>query len=1784
MLKKNKKIVVLLFSLILICGTVYANYEFLKGRIFAEMDEETSEGISTSSSEINTHEVNLDSSSEENSSEENSIETNSLTESQEELLQPQQAENILRGMSDSGWEVGAATNTIEKNGNKISWNNGGSWWYTYNNNSWLYGTSIEAALIVNGNFLTGTSENTNSGFLWGSKNESVYFINSTTNMLKRSFPYKTYQIDIIQQLLDDGSVEISYQVTNKNSETQKIGISQYVDILDSSLIRVLNDFKGLNMTNTNSLAMMPDAETMPNWSTGRYNSLKGFNGYSPKTVAGIGWETGKRQPDSSIELKENQPLDLGDSEAVMKNPGVLVAPGESTIFKQIIKFGGMVPPELTVDQKTGSMYTSESFDITGTLSDVNNHNYRLYLEMDDTGKTLIPLKDFTNVPYQKTQDYQVAIEGKHFTKGSHTVSIVGIDEYGARSEAKTMSFTIKEVSGVPLIQKVKLGEGLNPDLTTLFKDIKGNGTKLKNVAEFDTTNVGFQWVEATLIDDDLKEGTFKIPVSIYNPVSTVFNETDKISLTAKNIGFTVSEIDAAIKENRLNELILRESEAKAWQMENGVEAILSVPTHTIKAQMGNYEATIRATRIDTNKTLEKKISFSVTNAPLQDGWEFGTANDVIEKTGNKINWNNGNWWYTYNNNPWVYGTSIEAALIVNGSFLAGTSENTNGGFLWANLAESVYTKNLATNTLKRSFPYKTYQIDILQKMLDEGSVEISYQVTNKASVPQKIGVSQYVDILDSSPIRVLNSFKGLNMTNTNSLAMMPDAETMPNWSTGSYGSLRGFYGYSPKTADGAGWESGKKQPDSSVELKENKSLNLGDSGAAMKNPGVMVQPDESTTFKQTLKFGGMIPPTVTVNQKSEEMYTSESVDITGTISDVNNHNYRLYLEMDDTDKTLIPLKDFTNVPYQKVQDYQVAIEGKHFTKGSHTVSIVGIDEYGAQSEAKTMSFTIKEVSGVPLIQKVKIGGKIQTDITKLFKNIVGNGTKLKSVSEVDSTTVGFKWVEAILIDSDLKEEVYKVPVTVYDDKTTIFNEVDKIVLDANSIGFTVEEITEIIKGNSLSELILQKSEAKAWQAENGEESIVTVLSHDVKPKIGSYTATIRATRTDTNKILEKKVAIYITDEPLKDGWEFGSSSDAISSNGYKIEWNNGAWWYTYDGSKWMYNTSIEANLIINGAFPINTSDVVGSGFLWKNLAESTYSIHKETNSLRRTFYYLDKYKIDMIQRLLGNNAVEITYEVTNSGLETQKIGISQYVDTFVGSDSVPVTPINNFEGINLTYGQSSLAIIPDTKTMPNWAAGYYNSTQNFGQYSTQNADGLGWETGKRYRDAGGSSYPSPVELKENQPVDLGDSGVSMKNPGVNVGSNESVSFKQILKYGVLAAPQVTLNQKKASMYQDEKIVIDGTISDADNMNYRVYLEMDDKDKTLIQLADYTNIPYNVVQNYQGTIEGKDFSPGIHTVSIIGIDEYGTRSVAQKFELTITELSGEPNIQKVKIGEAISNDINTLFKEVKGTDVTLKKPLSLDSSVIGFQWIEATLTDGKQKEITERIPVNVYNPESTVFNDVDNLILDAKNTSFELVDVRQSAEEGTLDDLVYQKVEPKAWNMEDGTEIPVELITNGIEPVFGNYSATFKGTRVDSGASLQKASQLAVGGELKFKELPKKLDYKTTKLSQKTPYVERMHSDWKIEIENTIGSNWSLFASANPFEDQTKEKLRSALVLKKSQTQDVVINGTSQKIATGSETFPTIQWAETAGLLLKVSPDAKVGSYQGEVTWLLSDAP
>ena len=1185
------------------------------------------------------------------------------------------------------------------------------------------------------------------------------------------------------------------------------------------------------------------------------------------------------------------------------------------------------------------------------------------------------------------------------------------------------------------------------------------------------------------------------------------------------------------------------------------------------------------------------------NTVLDTGWAIGTANDYVEKNRNKISWEKGAWWYTYDKGSWIFRDSIEATLIIDGNFLAGTSENTNGGFLWAGLDESVYTINVAKAMLKRSFPYKTYQIDIIQQLLEDGSVEISYQVMNNNLDTQKIGVSQYVDIYDNSSMRVLNDFKGLNVSNKKSLAMIPDPETMPNWAASSYGSsLMNFTPYSTKTADGLGWETGKRYRDLATILmppailKENQPMDLSDSGAAMKNPGVIVSQGETVVFKQKLKYGDMIPPTLTVDQKTGIMYTSDSFEITGTISDVDNSNYRLYAELDDAWKTLVPLKDFKNIPLQEVQSYTTIIEGKRLSAGNHSVSIIGIDEYGARSEVQKMTFTIREVSGIPLPQKVEVGKELSSELTNLFKEVKGSGIKLKNIAPLDSSIVGFQWVEATLIDDYLKEATVKIPVTVYDAKSTFFNDQDDLSLTTKNTELTLSEISTAIEGDVLDKLILEKSQTSAWQMTNGEDAILSISSQTIKPQIGKYEATVRATKKGTTKIVEKKISIFVTKQPLENGWELGTTNDFIEKNGNKINWNKGNWWYTYNGSSWIYTTpsgnttisTIEAALIINGRFLAGTSENRTEGFLWGNQIESLYTRNKSTNTLKRSFFY-KTYQIDLVQQLLEDGTAEISYEVTNNNLEAQKIGVSQHVD-LIDASPPSVSILKDFKGFHMEHYIQPVVVIPDPETMPNWVVSAQSTLKNFQQYSTQTVDGVGWET-KKYYWNGAKQLNPPVELKEGQAVNnLGDLGVAMKNPGVTLLPGETTTFKQRIKFGGMIAPDVTLDQEIQALYTNESIELTGSISDVNSHSYRLYLEMDDRNKTMIPLVDYDTIPYNEVQTYQAIIEGKWFSAGSHTVSIIGIDEYGSRSVAKKINLMISELSGLPKIQKIKLGEQITNDPKVLFKELKGTNVSLKQALSIDSSIVGFQWVEATLIDDKKKEFTTKIPVNVYNTASTVFNDGTNSALDAKNASFDVVEVQKSLEEGNLDELVFQKVAPKAWDMGDGTEIPVKLSANGIKPEFGEYIATFIGKKEDSEEHVEKNSTLAVGGELKFKNLPKNLEYQTSKLNQKSPYIERLEANWKIELENTLGTNWGLFASVTPFENESREKLNGVLILKNNQTHELVLNQTNQKIAAGSEIYPTIQWEETRGLLLKMNPGNKVGSYQGEITWLLSDAP
>lgn len=1204
---------------------------------------------------------------------------------------------------------------------------------------------------------------------------------------------------------------------------------------------------------------------------------------------------------------------------------------------------------------------------------------------------------------------------------------------------------------------------------------------------------------------------------------------------------------------------------------------------------------------------------------LEAGWKLGSMEDFFEQDEHKISWDyEGPWSYTYNDVSWN-DADLEAVLLVDGDYLNGNAEFKWSGFLWSyDSSLSTYSINFTEKKLKRSFIYEGYQIDIIQHLLEEGSVEITYEVTNLTSETHKIGVSQFVHLLDDAPISVTNDFKGISLINKSysfPLAMLPDLKTMPNWVVGTSTYIFNFGLYSKNTSEGLGWETGKDYYDENNQilktpkvLSENKPMShITNTGITMKNPGVNLLPGEKTAFKQTLKYGGLVPPNISVDQPTgSTMYTDEQFELSGTISDRDNRNYRLYLQMDDEEKKLILLKDYENKPLNEVQDYQATIKGELFTPGSHSVSIVGIDEYGMRSELKKLDFMIKEISGTPQIQKVKVGEYLSNDVSKLFKG--ANPTaKLKEPISVNSTIIGFQWVEAMLTDSTLHEKKFKIPVSVYDPKTTKFDDTNHLALDVKDMDFGLEELVIANRESKLDEYITKKI-TKIWRIDTGEENPVDyemILSKNLEVNYGKYEGTIAV----KNSHILSRISKLNVVEPLDEGWEIGSKKDFILDNDYQIEWKNyvtdsgqqtpvtgpgaGSWWYKYKGKQMFY--TIGAALIINENFLPETSDSINSypkdqrGFLWKEYERSFYSINRETKSLKRSYRYLNDYKIEIIQQLLENNAAEITYRVTNLSNQVQDVGVSQNSSLYNPgneTEKANTRPISGFKGVNIEFNKQEFMVFPDPETMPNWTIGEGYNIKEFNYFDQGISKGKGWETGKRYRDDQALQLPTPIELRQNEVVKdiLAVNGLGMKNPGVTVAPMKSASFKQVLKYGSLIPPNVTLDQNKAAIYQHESFEITGEISDEDNKNYELYLEMDDEDKTMVKLKEFTDIPYKEIQPYHVMIEGQAFSPGKHTISIIGVDEYGSRSVAKKIELTIKELNATPAIQKVKIGEQLSDDLDVLFQEIRGENVTLKKSVKIDSGKIGFQWVEAVLTNG-EIDRTLKIPVNVYNSESTHFNNEETIALDAKNTSFGLAEVEQAGWEGTLNELVRTKVAPLSWDMTNGTLLPVELTSTDIQPVFGSYVATFNATNQETGEVLEKESQLMVGGELKFKEISKKLGFKDMQLSHSLLYVEREKTDWKIEIENTVESQWKLYASAGPFESQGKENSKISLVFKDTENNDVTINHQAQVIASGNEeNYSAIQWDQKQGLLLKVNSDTKIGVYQSEINWTLSDAP
>lgn len=846
------------------------------------------------------------------------------------------------------------------------------------------------------------------------------------------------------------------------------------------------------------------------------------------------------------------------------------------------------------------------------------------------------------------------------------------------------------------------------------------------------------------------------------------------------------------------------------------------------------------------------------------------------------------------------------------------------------------------------------------------------------------------------------------------------------------------------------------------------------------------------------------------------------------------------------------------------------------------------------------------VNGTPKIQIIAVGGKLSTDIKKLFSDIKGQGTKLKQPLEIETKKVGFQWVTAILIDDTKKEIEVKLPVNVIDPATTVYD--DTSALDVKN---GEQLLLSDVQKNS--EEVLIRKLTKSWNLANGTEGIVEIAGHDLNLdslKSGDFHASFKTSSVEPpDKILEApQVAFSLIEndvrarkekpslrfiEDTEPGFVTTTSSEKIKNEGYEIGWVDGSPVYKYNNTP--FETAPQGAYILRD----DTKPIQDFGFLVEKtnsgtILDTAYSINKETKTLKRRLRFPihtngSDYEIEIRQQLMNNNSSETSFKIKNIGYSAEKIGMKWRNQFETNSSVIPILGGATFKSEN---GNSIRTVIVDSKNNVNWTVGNkgWLVDEGFKLYEPASIFGVGWETGIQHKSLNGKVLNRKLELYKTLPFESSlQTSLDTKFLGGTLKYQEiSPEYKYKFFFGELIGPQVTLEQQAGAIYQDEKLPISGTIVDRDSHNYNLFLMLDDAEKTLISLKEYKGVSLNSVQNYQAEIDGKYLTPGQHTLSIVGIDETGMTSTEKKINVTVTELNGTPAVQKVPIGGTMSSDLKILFKEIRGTQVSLKSPLVLNSSKIGFQWVEATLIDGKKREKIFKIPVNIYDPEKATFNDADNVVLHTKNSgSFSIEEVQAAQSQGTLDQMVLNKLAPRAWNMENGTEGKVEVRNNKIKPSFGNYSADIFGVRVDNGKTVFKTIDvLKVGGILGFKTVPDKLSFENKKLGDKNPYAERKIVDWKIEIENTLNTNWQLNASVGSFKGSSGAEFKDTLVYRDAENKETILTTTNQKISAASnqEEFPVIKWKKGEGLLLKINPNARIGKYKGTINWTLSDAP
>lgn len=347
-----------------------------------------------------------------------------------------------------------------------------------------------------------------------------------------------------------------------------------------------------------------------------------------------------------------------------------------------------------------------------------------------------------------------------------------------------------------------------------------------------------------------------------------------------------------------------------------------------------------------------------------------------------------------------------------------------------------------------------------------------------------------------------------------------------------------------------------------------------------------------------------------------------------------------------------------------------------------------------------------------------------------------------------------------------------------------------------------------------------------------------------------------------------------------------------------------------------------------------------------------------------------------------------------------------------------------------------------------------------------------------------------------------------------------------LNYTISAnkAPEISLNQEnetiKVPMGQD--VEVSGKWKDEDGTKVTITYKLNGE---VIGQNQLQSEQENTFQDWKYTIPKDKLQLGVNHLEVYATDEKGANSEVKSLEISI---SSPPTI--------------TLTEENKEDEIDYGKSFNFSGTVSDL--------DGADKELTLYYVID--DNEQVAFSKVTN-----SNPG-------------------------EAINF--AGEIPTSNVNEGPHTI-SVYAIDEDGLQ----SNISKFT-LHVIKRLTFADDMKDVEFVTTQIGS-TPKISERTTEYPIHIINSKGkgSKWKLKAElTKPLVSKENHTLEG-LFFKKSngETEELLLN-TSVIVETGEspEDYSDINlnWKNDEGLLLKVDPSAHIGSYAGELTWTLEDAP